>query len=35
MHYGQIKNGKLTFIGRLSLDETVSACEKVFGGKWR
>jgi branched-chain amino acid transport system substrate-binding protein len=35
MAYGQIKNGKLTYIGRISLGETVSACEKVFGGKWR
>jgi len=35
MAYGQIKSGKLAYIGRISLDETVSACEKVFGGKWR
>ena len=33
--YAQIKSGKLAYIGRISLDETVSACEKVFGGKWR
>jgi ABC-type branched-subunit amino acid transport system substrate-binding protein len=33
--YAQIKSGKLAYIGRTSLDETVSACEKVFGGKWR
>jgi hypothetical protein len=35
MAYGQIKGGKLTFVGRLTLEETISACEKVFGGKWR
>jgi ABC-type branched-subunit amino acid transport system substrate-binding protein len=35
MAYGQIKSGKLAYIGRISLDETVSACEKVFGGEWR
>lgn len=35
MAYSQIKNGKLAFIGRIPLDEAVSACEKVFGGKWR
>lgn len=33
--YAQIKSGKLAYIGRISLDEAVSACEKVFGGKWR
>lgn len=35
MAYSQIKNGKLAFIGKIPLDEAVSACEKVFGGKWR
>ncbi len=35
MAYGQIKSGKLAYIGRIPLEESVSACEKVFGGKWK
>lgn len=35
MAYGQIKSGKLVFLGRLNLEETITGCEKVFGGKWR
>jgi len=33
--YGKFVNGKLTYMGKLSLDEVIGACEKVFGGKWK
>jgi branched-chain amino acid transport system substrate-binding protein len=33
--YGQIKDGKLTFAGKVSLDDVVGSCEKVFGGAWK
>ena len=33
--YGQIRNGKLVYLGKLGVDESIKACEKVFGGGWR
>jgi hypothetical protein len=33
--YGKFVSGKLTYVGKLSLDEVIGSCEKVFGGKWK
>jgi len=33
--YSQFKNGKVVPVGRVALNDVVSACEKVFGGSWR
>ncbi|MGA2107985.1 MAG: ABC transporter substrate-binding protein [Syntrophorhabdales bacterium] len=33
--YAQIKNGKIVPVGKVDLDESLAACEKVFGGDWR
>ena len=33
--YGKFVSGKLIYIGKLSLDEVIGSCEKVFGGKWK
>jgi branched-chain amino acid transport system substrate-binding protein len=35
LSFAQLKKGKPVFIGKVSLDESITACEKVFGGKWR
>jgi len=33
--YGQIKDGKMSFVGKPALDEVIGACERLYGGNWR
>jgi len=32
--YGQIKDGKMIFVGKPALKDVINACEKLYGGSW-
>jgi ABC-type branched-subunit amino acid transport system substrate-binding protein len=34
-NYAQVKSGKVVYLGKLLLDESLASCEKVFGGSWK